>query len=61
MTNEPAKTAETDLAPEEKSTRRERRSIANDHPQELLEIGEKNQVVAEVLDLFSGSVVDIHR
>ncbi len=37
------------------------RSIANEHPQELIEVAKKNIVVQETLDLFSGEVIDIHR
>ena len=37
-----------------------RRSVANDEPQALREAA-NNPVVHEVLDLFSGTVVDVHR
>ncbi len=36
-------------------------SIANDNPQALKDIVQSNTVVQEVLDLFSGTVVDIHQ
>ena len=37
-----------------------RRSVANDEPQALKKAAE-NPVVSEVLDLFSGTVIDVHR
>ena len=37
------------------------RSIANEHPQELVEVAKRDVVVQETLDLFSGEVIDIHR
>ncbi|MCI5778254.1 MAG: DNA polymerase III subunit gamma/tau [Lentisphaeria bacterium] len=36
-------------------------SIANENPQALTEIAETNPVVHEVVDLFSGKVIDIHQ
>jgi hypothetical protein len=44
----------------ELSPQKNQRSIANDRPEELTGIVEKNPVVYEVVDLFSGSVIDIH-
>ena len=49
-----------DLAPETKSGRRRRRSIANDDPK-ALEEAQQDPVVHEIVDLFGGKVVDIHR
>jgi len=37
------------------------RSIANDSPQDLINVAKDNPVVEETLDLFSGTVIDIHR
>ena len=37
------------------------KSIANTHPQELFEIINRDPVVKEAVDLFSGTVIDIHR
>ncbi|MBR7131663.1 MAG: DNA polymerase III subunit gamma/tau [Lentisphaeria bacterium] len=37
------------------------RSIANEHPEELISILKEDPVVQEVVDLFSGTVIDIHR
>ena len=37
-----------------------RRSVANDEPMALKKAVE-NPVVAEVVDLFSGTVIDVHR
>ena len=37
-----------------------RRSVANDEPQALKKAAE-NPVVSEVIDLFSGTVIDVHR
>ena len=37
------------------------RSIANENPQALTEIAETNPAVHEVVDLFSGKVIDIHQ
>lgn len=49
-----------DLAPETKSGRRKRRSIANDDPKALEDVLQ-DPVVHEIVDLFGGKVVDIHR
>ncbi len=48
------------LAPETKPGRRKRRSIANDNPK-ALEDALQDPVVHEIVDLFGGKVVDIHR
>ncbi len=37
------------------------RSIANEDPQALVNVTKNNPVVQEMLDLFQGSVIDIHR
>ena len=37
------------------------RSIANEQPQELLEVAKRDVAVQETLDLFQGTVIDIHR
>ena len=48
------------LAPETKPGRRKRRSIANDNPK-ALEEALQDPIVHEIVDLFGGKVVDIHR
>ncbi len=58
LSNEPLP-AELAAADDEPG-RKMRRSIANDHP-EALEEATKNPIVGEILDLFGGKVVDIHR
>ena len=42
------------------SPQKNQRSIANDDPQALTAIIAQNSTVREVVDLFSGSVIDIH-
>ena len=48
------------LAPETKPGRKKRRSIANDNPR-ALEEALNDPTVHEIVDLFGGKVVDIHR
>ena len=36
-------------------------SIANEHPEELVNVVKRDAIVQETLDLFSGEVIDIHR
>ena len=36
-------------------------SIANEDPQALINAAQNNAVVQEMLDLFQGEVIDIHR
>ena len=38
-----------------------RKSIANEHPQELKTVTQRDPAVKEAVDLFSGTVIDIHR
>ena len=52
----PAQRSIKELAPQQNQ-----HSIANDNPQALKDIAQNNTVVQEVLDLFSGTVVDIHQ
>ena len=40
---------------------RSRKSIANDHPQELKEVLQRDPAVREAVELFQGEVIDIHR
>ncbi len=49
-----------DLEPETKPGKKRRRSIANDNPK-ALEDALNNPTVHEIVDLFGGKVVDIHR
>ena len=52
----PAQRSINELVPQQNQ-----HSIANDNPQALQDIAKNNSVVQEVLDLFSGTVVDIHQ
>jgi len=36
-------------------------SIANEHPEELVNVVKRDAIVQQTLDLFSGEVIDIHR
>ena len=56
----PAENEAEKLAPETKPGRRKRRSIANDNPK-ALEDALQDPIVHEIVDLFGGKVVDIHR
>ncbi|MDR0932946.1 MAG: DNA polymerase III subunit gamma/tau [Victivallales bacterium] len=49
-----------DLSPESKSGRRKRHSVINDDPKATTE-ALKNPIVHEIVDLFDGNVVDVHR
>jgi len=49
-----------DLEPETKPGKKKRRSIANDNPK-ALEDALNNPMVYEIVDLFGGKVVDIHK
>ena len=51
---------EEELEPATKPGRKKRHSIANDNPQ-ALEEALKDPTVYEIVDLFGGKVVDIHR
>lgn len=42
------------------SPQKNQRSIANENPQALSQIVTENPAVAEIVDLFSGTVIDIH-
>lgn len=48
------------LLPEGKSDRKKRRSIANDNPR-ALEEALRDPTIREIVDLFDGKVVDIHK
>ena len=52
----PQLTRKQDFAPN-----KEQHSIANDNPQALTDVVRENKAVAEVVDLFSGMVIDIHQ
>ena len=56
MESMPRPTRKQDFAPN-----KAQHSIANDNPQALTDVVRENKAVAEVVDLFSGMVIDIHQ
>ena len=62
VSNEPEKQDDLrqKLSPETENKNKQRHSIANSEPHALQE-AENNPVVHEVMELFSGTVIDVHR